>query len=67
MATGGRGSPRNPGETQGKAIAARSGRVRDNNEKQCRNNESNAGTPVASVLPWAHEKTRCDVPPGRRV
>jgi hypothetical protein len=39
-------------------------RVRDNNEKQCRHNENNAGTPVSSVLPWAHEKTRCSVPPG---
>jgi hypothetical protein len=27
--------------------------------------KNNAGTPVASVLPWAHEKTRCGVPPGR--
>jgi hypothetical protein len=32
-------------------MAERSRRVRDNNEKQCRNNENNAGTPVASVLP----------------
>jgi hypothetical protein len=29
--------------------------------------KNNAGTPVASVLPWAHKKTRCVVPPGRVV
>jgi len=27
--------------------------------------KNNAGTPVASVLPRAHEKTRRGVPPGR--
>jgi len=50
-----------------KRFPSGSRRVPDNNEKQCRNNENNAGTPVASVLPWAHEKTRCGVPPGRVV
>jgi hypothetical protein len=49
---------------RGKAIAERSRRVRDNNEKQCRNSENNTGTPVASVLPWRTKKPGAVSRPG---